>query len=133
VYEANPDDIFLYFESSDDGTRVWHWEKKAPTVNAMRDDFIETNDPDIAFPRTILERYFQRCHLNPISCADVACGIRHVSLARLSHYFRRITLVEPVDKFIDKAEADLKSCGIQVRKFNYRALDWEIDEDYDCI
>jgi hypothetical protein len=99
----------------------------------MRDGFIETNTPDISFPRTIFERYLQQYDLNPVSCAYVACGIRRLSLARLSRYFRRLTLVETVDKFIDKAEADLKSYEIDVRKFNCGAQDWEIDADYDCI
>jgi protein N-terminal methyltransferase len=70
---------------------------------------------------------------SPGVCADLGCGIGRVSLNVLSHYFRRIHLVEPVEKFIIKAECDLTAMGIEVRKYVCAAQNWVIEVTYDCI
>jgi protein N-terminal methyltransferase len=51
----------------------------------------------------------------------------------LSDFCARITLIDPVPKFLAKATADLASSGATVRTIQTAAEDWEVDEDYDLV
>jgi protein N-terminal methyltransferase len=54
-------------------------------------------------------------------------------MSLLTKHFRHITLVEPVAKFLRKAESDVARTNVTVRAIECGAQDWQIDEDFDCI
>jgi protein N-terminal methyltransferase len=97
----------------------------------MLDNMTWTSAPDLEFSRSILSKYVTQP--NSGLCADLGCGIGRISIHVLSHFFRRIHLVEPVEKFIAKAESDLSAMGVEVQKYNCGAQDWAIEATYDCI
>jgi protein N-terminal methyltransferase len=131
--EIDPDEAFRHFGSTYYDAGLRHWGMKDASVSGMLDGFIQTNDPDLTFSRGILKRYLRDHQLNTDSCADVGCGIGRISMSILTKHFRHITLVEPVAKFLRKAEADVAQTGVTVRAIECGAQDWQIDEDFDCI
>jgi hypothetical protein len=66
-------------------------------------------------------------------CADLAWGMGGVAVELLAKYFPRIDLIDPVEKFVLKAESDLTSAGVVVRKFLCGAQEWIIEDRYDCF
>jgi protein N-terminal methyltransferase len=131
--EIDPEEAFKYFGSTYYDAGIRHWSEKDASLSGMLDGYLETNGPDIDFSRAVLKRYLHDHNLIPDSCADVGCGIGRISISILSKHFRHITLVEPVAKFLRKAEAEVARTGVSVRAIECGAQDWQIDEDFDCI
>jgi protein N-terminal methyltransferase len=99
----------------------------------MIDGPISVSEADLSHSRGIVELYIHERGLPTDSIADIACGIGRVSVALLSQYFRRIDLVEPVDRFAHKAESDLVAVGITVNKSVVMAQEWIPTRTYDAF
>jgi protein N-terminal methyltransferase len=129
----DPDIAFKYFGDKYYGTSTNFWSKRDASHRGMLAGHMETHQPDMEFSRRVLERYLREEGLNPGSCADVGCGIGRVSKWLLSDFFQNITLIEPIQKFLAKAEVDVTASGATVRTINVAAQDWKVDDDYDLI
>jgi protein N-terminal methyltransferase len=129
--EVNPDDVFRYYGKNFYSIGRRYWSTEATSLDGMLGDLNWTHTPDINFSRKVLERYIPQ--ITPGLCADVGCGIGRISITLLSNYFQRIDLVDPIPKFLTKAESDLASSGVVVRKFACGAQDWVIEDRYDCF
>jgi protein N-terminal methyltransferase len=114
-------------------TGVQYWNTQEPNASGMLGGFEWTSVPDITFSKVILERYIREHHLNTNSCADVACGIGRISTLLLSKYFKRIDLVDPVEKFVSQAATELTALGIDARPHVCGAQDWYFEENFDCF
>jgi trans-aconitate methyltransferase len=81
----------------------------------------------------ILERYIHGHHLNANSSGDVVCGIGRISTFLLSNYFKRIDLVDPVEKFVFQAATELTALGIDARPHACGAQNWYFEDNFDCF
>jgi protein N-terminal methyltransferase len=108
-----------------------YWSGQPATFSGMLAGFVHLHNPDIRWSESVLRRYFAPGA--SASCADVACGIGRCSVSLLCRYFGRITLVEPVARFLAQAAATVAERGVEVRTCECGAQDWEIDEDFDCF
>jgi protein N-terminal methyltransferase len=129
----DPDMAFNYFGDKYYGTSTKFWGEQEASHRGMLLGHMETHQPDMEFSRKVLERYIREEGLNPGSCADVGCGVGRVSKWLLSDFFKNITLIEPIRKFLAKAEVDVAASGATVRAINVAAQDWQVDDDYDLI
>jgi protein N-terminal methyltransferase len=67
------------------------------------------------------------------SCADVACGIGRVAANVLSDFYKRVDLVDPIERFVVLAEAELTDLGIDHDRFIVSAQDWTPQRNYDAF
>jgi hypothetical protein len=110
----DPDTVFKHFGENYYGVGTDYWSTQALTYMAMTGR-ASVHRPDVEFSRKVLERYVRSEGLNPGLCADVGCGIGRVSKMVLSEFFKNITLIEPIERFLNKAEVDLTRSGVTVR------------------
>jgi protein N-terminal methyltransferase len=130
---ADPVELCRHYGDGFYESGVQYWSAQEPTVSGMLGGLDWTSGPDIAFSKTILERYIRDHHLNTNSCADVACGIGRISTLLLSKYFKRIDLVDPVERFVLQAAAELTALGIDARPHACGAQDWHFEDSFDCF
>ena len=131
---CDPDEIFQstskWYEVSEE-----YWMSQDNSINGMLGGFPELGPIDIEFSSKILKQYMLQFQTQNEVCADVGSGIGRISIELLSKHFQSITLVEPINKFLKKAEIDLSKCNpnISIDSFCGGAQKWKITKQYDCI
>jgi protein N-terminal methyltransferase len=131
--EMDPTPIFQYFGDDYYKAGLEHWSAQEDTVGGMLDGFVNTDEPDLTFSEQILRDYAKSHRLQLNRAADVACGIGRVSIGMLGKFFKHISLVEPVPKFLTRAETSLREMGIDVTSHCCGAQSWSITESFDCF
>jgi protein N-terminal methyltransferase len=91
------------------------------------------SDPDLAFTRRVISLYVEDHRIPTGSCVDVACGIGRVAVNVLSDFYKRIDLVDPIERFVNVAEAELTGIGIEHDRFIVSAQDWTPQRNYDAV
>ena len=133
---CDPDNVFQsisrsrWYEVSKD-----YWSSQENSINGMLGGYPELGPIDIEFSSKILEKYIHKFQTKNETCADVGSGIGRISIELLSKHFQSITLVEPINEFIKKAEFDLSQLNptLSIDSFCGGAQDWKITKEYDCI
>ena len=129
---VDPDTVFEHYKDDWYQKSKKYWENVDADISGMLGGFPETSESDVENSRGVIEKLQKEKGLGNELVADVGCGIGRVSKLVLSKYFKRITAIEPVKKFLDVYEKDMKGvcefeticCGSQ---------EWNIDKLYDCF
>ena len=111
---------------------IEYWENVDANDSGMLGGFPQVSPKDVISSSNIIEKIQKEKKMGNEKAADVAAGIGRVSKLVLSKYFKRIDAVEPVQKFLNVYEKELKNV-VDFTLFCCGAQEWQIEDSYDCF
>lgn len=135
---ADPDKMFEKYKDKWYNISTLYWSKQEQNDNGMLGGYSSLTEFDISSSTKIIEKYqnppknkkYTKLGNNQI--ADCGCGIGRVSHSVLSKYFKKIDLIDPVDKFIEEAKKNLADDNVEIRTFTEGIQTWTPDCEYDA-
>jgi hypothetical protein len=94
-----------------------HWSGQSAPIVGMLNADESLSDLDLAFSKRLVDLYVTDHNIPTGFCIDIASGIGRITVNMLSNYDKRIDLIDPIDRFIMKAEEERIGIGIAVGKF----------------
>jgi hypothetical protein len=126
-FEIEPQEIFSYcVRAFYDGSHN-HWSGQLAMIVGMLNADESLSDLDHAFSKRSADLYVTDHNILTGFSINFACGIGRIAVNMLSNYCKRIDLVDPIDRFIVKAEEERTGIGIAVDKFVTSEYDWTPD------
>ena len=129
---VDPDTVFEHYKDDWYKEGKKYWENIDADLSGMLGGFPETSQNDADNSAKVIEMLQKEKGMGNELVADLGSGIGRVSKLLLSKYFKMVTAVEPVKKFLDVYVKDMEGvcefetvcCGAQ---------EWNIDKLYDCF
>jgi protein N-terminal methyltransferase len=132
-FEVEPQEVFKHFGRSFYDGSLKYWSEQPATVGGMLKALESLSDVDLAFTRRVITLHVEDHQIPTGSCVDVACGIGRVAANVLSDFYKRIDLVDPIERFVKLAETELTGIGIEHDRFIVSAQDWTPQRNYDAF
>jgi protein N-terminal methyltransferase len=131
-FEVDVQSVFDHYGQDFYKRALNFWEQRPATVFGMTNLPDAISASDLAFTKRVVSLYVKERNVPTGLIADVACGIGRVSVNVLSDFYHRIDLVDPIERFVLKAEEELTGIGIEVNKYIVGAQDWTPEKNYDA-
>jgi hypothetical protein len=129
-FKIDSQEIFSHHGCASYGGSFKHCSEQSATVIGMFNADESLSDLSLVFSKHVVDLCFTDNNIPTGSCVDVVCRICRAVVNVLSEYYKRIDLVDPIDRFIMNAKEERTGIGIQVDKFVTNVQDWTPNKQY---
>jgi hypothetical protein len=120
---------FVYFCLAAYGSAAQSEDLKTGMLNSDE----SLSDLDLAFSKRLVDGSVTDQNIPTDFCIDFASGIGRIAVNVHSNYYKRIDFVDPIGRFIMKAEEERTGIRISMDKFVRSAQDWTPDKHYNLF